>query len=377
MCLLLAAFAACDVSDRLLALAKEPEPLPPGTAPANRQTAFAHGVYLGDAETTPERVAAAISDFAALTGHSPALVKSFHNLGADLSEAGWAGRVLREVDRVGAANLVALDLSFPGSPEKQLLAAIAEGRADQAIARAARGVAAISRTVLVQPGWEMNGNWGYPWQGVENGGDAAAARAFVAAYRHIVDIFRREGASNVRWVFSPNTGNPVALGSGPGHWNWYGNYYPGDDYVDFIGVHGFNGPSVWGGPWRSFGRLMDSREMDHFLSDAAMRYGKPILIAEFASQEPAGGGSGKADWIAEAYRQMLDRPEIAGAVWFNQRKESDWRIDSSSGALAAYRAAMTQVSASSMNVELAATLPLPTNLSVRATAPAANRRVQP
>jgi endoglucanase len=303
---------------------------------------FMTGVYLGDAETRPERVERAVAEYTRAAGKHPALVKTFHDLDADLSRSGWAGQLVRNIARTGATNFMALDLNWRGAPRNGLLAAINSGQADAVIARAARNVADMGETVLIQPGWEMNGNWQYAWQGYENGANAAAARAYTDAYRRVVDIFRREGAHNVRWLFSPNTGNPIAMGSGPGHWNWYANYYPGDRYVDYVAVHGFNGPSVWGGPWRDFGALFDSGEMDRMLSDVASRFpNKPIIIGEFATEEPRGQGASKADWIRRAFADMRGRPNVVGAVWFNMNKESDWRIDTTPAALQAYREAVT------------------------------------
>ncbi|MEN8375778.1 MAG: glycosyl hydrolase, partial [Gemmatimonadota bacterium] len=318
-----------------------PTPVPDSTrASAAAAARFFTGVFLGDARSTPDDIAGAIEDFARLTGSRPGLVKTFLRLGDDFSRRGWPGRLVREVHDQGAVNFVALDLAGGGTASGGLLAAVVAGELDDEIRATARGLAGVRGAVLVELGWEMNGDWGYAWQGAANGGDHAAAERFAQAWRRIVDLFRAEGAHNVRWVFSPNTGNPV--GGAPrdeSHWNWYGNYYPGDEYVDYVGVHGFNGPSVWGGPDRSFARLFDGTEMGGMLSDLEHRFHKPIIIGEFATQE-SGDGS-KERWIESAYRQLLDNPAVVGAVWFHMDKEADWRVDSSPGALRAYRHAVT------------------------------------
>jgi hypothetical protein len=250
------------------------------------------------------------------------------------------GQVLREVSRTGATNFVALDLRWPGAPQAHLLSAIASGAADDVMRSAARGMREIGAPVLIELGWEMNGNWDYPWQGVSNGGAEQGTRAYVAAWRHIVDLFRAEGAENVRWVFSPVAGNPVAgNGVGPSHWNWYGHYYPGDEYVDYVGLHGFNGPSVWKTPFLTFADLFDAPATDRMLSDLQQRHpDKPILISEFACEETLLGD--KAAWVRDAYRSIAEHPGIVGTIWFDMRKEADWRIDSSLSALDAYRDAV-------------------------------------
>jgi hypothetical protein len=316
------------------------EQTPRSTGPTDVVRApFWSGAYLGDAETTPERVGGAIEEFAALTGKRPALVKSYHRLDADLSETGWAGRVLHAIQSSGATNFVALDIDWQGRAPGSLLDAINHGDADARIDRAARGIALVRGIVLVEAGWEMNGDWSYSWQGIANGGAGAPAR-FVAAARRVVDRFRLAGATNVRWVFNPNTGNTLgAPGAGSSHWNWYANYYPGDAYVDFVGAHGFNGPNVFRAPYHTFDDLFNGVDADHIIADMKQRYPtKPILLGEIGAEEVAGHDKGA--WVRDAYERMLRDPQIAGAVWFNMNKESDWRVDSSPSSLAGYRAAV-------------------------------------
>lgn len=299
------------------------------------------GAYLGDEDSTPERIGGAIGEFSRKVGKQPALVKTFHTLECDFSATGWCGRVLREVTAAGSTNYVALDLKWQGSPTASVLDAVLAGKADEAMARTARQLAAVRAVVLLEPAWEMNGNWSYAWQGVANGADATAPAKYAAAWRRMVEIFRREGAENVRWVFNPNAGNPLTYRpTGASHWNWYGNYYPGDDYVDFVGAHAFNGPSVWGGAYQDFATMFDGAKADYMLTDLARRYpSKPIIIGEFATEEAAGQDKGR--WITDAFARLRAHPNVVGAVWFHMKKESDWRIDSSPSALAAYRAAVS------------------------------------
>jgi len=223
---------------------------------------------------------------------------------------------------------VALDLTWGGAPSRNLLDAINSGRADRHLVAAARGMAGAG-TVLVEPGWEMNGRWGYAWQGVVNGHAEGPAK-YRRAFQRIVEIFRREGAGNVRWVFAPNVGNIVG-----GGWNHYSHYYPGDRYVDILGPHGYNSPRLWGGAWSSFQTMFDG---DRMLTELETRWpNKPIIIGEFASDE-AGGDKGR--WISDAFATMRRHRNVVGAIWFNMRKEADWRVDSSRSALDAYRAVM-------------------------------------
>jgi glycosyl hydrolase family 26 len=301
---------------------------------------FLGGVFLGDANTTPENVTAAIAEYASMSGKKPALVKTFHYLEADLSPTGWAGRILRAIAGSSATNFVALDLDWPGRATGSLLDAILRGDADTRIDRAAHSLSQVNGIVLVEPAWEMNGNWNYAWQGVANGSSTAAPAKYVTAWHRVVDRFRAAGVTNVRWVFNPNTGNPVGgSAAGSSHWNWYGHYYPGDAYVDFVGAHGYNGPTLWKTPFHSFDDLFNGADADFMLKDMKQRYpNKPIILGEIGAEETA--GRDKGEWVRQAYEQMLRDPQVVGAVWFNMNKEADWRINSSAGSLAAYRTAM-------------------------------------
>jgi endoglucanase len=348
-CAALAALAACSDSatgpDLSAVDRKQPRtpPVDTTTAPTPTPTpsrVFYAGAYLGDAVSNPQGIASAISSFGSMTGKRPALVKTFHSLNCDFTANGWCGQVLRQVATTGATNYVALDLGWTGAPTGGVLDAINAGQADARITAVAQGIRSVGSLVMLEPGWEMNGNWSFSWQGALNGGTSAAPGKYAAAWRRIVGIFRAQGATNVRWVFNPNVGNALTnTASGSTNWNWYANYYPGDTYVDYVGAHGFNGPTVWNTAWQDFGTMTDGAGADHMLSDLAARYPtKPIIIGEMATQEGTAGQ--KAQWIADAYQKMLANPRVAGAIWFNANKEADWRVESSTSSLQAFQQAM-------------------------------------
>jgi hypothetical protein len=316
------------------------EPTSGGPSGPTTRLPFLAGVFLGDAGTTPENVSSALAEYSAMAGKKPALVKTFHYLEADLSPTGWAGRIVHAIAGSGATNFLALDLDWPGRAAGSLLDAVLRGDADARLDRVARAISQVNGVVLVEPAWEMNGNWNYAWQGVANGNGLAATTKYVNSWRRVVDRFRANGVTNVRWVFNPNTGNAIAgPAAGASHWNWYANYYPGDAYVDFIGAHGYNGPTVWRTPFHTFDDLFNGADADFMLADMKARYpNKPIILGEIGAEETSGHDKGA--WVRAAYEHMLRDPQIVGAVWFNMNKEADWRINSSATSLAAYRAAM-------------------------------------
>lgn len=329
----------------------------PVFAPGGRP--FFSGVFLGDDASKAEVIEQSIREFTNMVGKRPALIKTFHAFNADFSANGWAGRLLRNVQRTGATNYIALAPAWTSEvPTDSVLAAIIGGSGDDELRRIAREVKAFGGLVLIEPGWEMNGRWGYRWQGVDNGLAATAPARYVDAWRRVVDIFVREGATNVRWVFNPNTGNPVLGGSpGPAHWNWWGHYYPGDDYVDYVGFHGFNGPSVWFHRWMPFADLFSGDQADYALPDLVRRHpNKPVLIGEFAAEKDP-EHLRRGDWIRDAYRQLIDHPKIVGGIWFHMQKETDWRVNTLQQVLEAYQEVMRDPRVSDTFVDVS--LPLP------------------
>jgi Glycosyl hydrolase family 26 len=196
---------------------------------------------------------------------------------------------------------------------------IVNGSQDAVIRARARAVRQLGRTTFIRWGWEMNGSW-FPWSGTANGKDPSA---YVGAWRRIYRIFREERATNAVWVWCPNAAdNPQES------WNHWRNYYPGDRYVDWVGIDVYN----WGSrrswsSWQSFASLVEP-----VYADYARR--KPIMIAETGSVE---AGGSKARWISEA-RASIKRvfPSIGAFVWFHTDHEEDWRANSSAVSFSAF-----------------------------------------
>jgi mannan endo-1,4-beta-mannosidase len=214
-----------------------------------------------------------------------------------------------------------LDLHQP----QYRLARIAAGRFDGYIRRYALAVKRYGGPVMLRPFHEMDGDW-YPWGGTVNGN---TPKDFVAAWRHIHDVFTRAGADNVTWVWSVNAGSvPNRRGNQPS------DYWPGGRYVDWIGISGFN----WGaarnfGGWISFDRIYSSRV------GALLRYHRPIALTEIAAPEVGGN---KAAWIASSFARLSHYPRIRALVWYDKRDSrlEDWRIQSSRAARAAFARAV-------------------------------------
>jgi beta-mannanase len=200
----------------------------------------------------------------------------------------------------------------------------------------ARDAAAFGKPVLIRFLHEFNGNW-YIWGGFKNGAAAGGPEKVKAVWRYVVDRFRAVGATNVKWLWCPH-GPTVDVPTDA--WNDVENYYPGDDYVDWFGMDGYNWypKDPWGGvrPYQDFDTAFRPL-YDRLVAMAS----KPISISEMGSGEFTYGQINKADWIAETFTRMKSHPAIRLFSWFNVNKELDWRVNSSPAALAAFRSMMS------------------------------------
>jgi beta-mannanase len=204
-------------------------------------------------------------------------------------------------------------------------AAVLSGKYDAYILKWARAIKNWGKSIFLRPMHEMNGNW-YPWCVNHNGNTYVS---FIAVWKYLVDKFNAVGAYNVTWVWCP--GN-VSLPSS----NSIKRCYPGDEYVDWLGVDGYNfGTSqAWGSKWESFREMFKS-----VYNEITGLSRKPLMIGEFASSEIGGN---KANWISDALGSQLKNnyKRIKAVVWFNIDKETDWRIESSPEAQNAYKKAI-------------------------------------
>ncbi len=201
-----------------------------------------------------------------------------------------------------------------GDEQRINLKNIIAGEWDSHIREFAKDVKSFDHPIFIRCAHEFNIE-GYPWGLVKNNRDP---QEYIQAYRHIVDIFRTVGARNVIWVWSPmNYSYPDAS------WNDFIKAYPGNDYVDWIGIDGYN----WGSTqswsrWQSFEDLF--RESVLRVSGAFPD--KPIMIAEFGS---ASAGGDKAEFFRRMPGYLKSSLKSVRAItYFDLNKEADWRIDS-------------------------------------------------
>ena len=188
-------------------------------------------------------------------------------------------------------------------PYDTTVASIASGQSDAYITRFADAVRALNLPVAISFGHEMNGNW-YPW-----GTGQTTPSAFVAAWRHIHNLFIQAGASNVIWVWNPNIINPVPQVQLQPYW-------PGAAYVDWVGITGYfptSGPETFAS---LYGPTM--AEIKRFTT-------KPVLIAETSVET----GPSDIQALHSLVVGVKRHPRVLGFIWFDFNKDGvDWQVES-------------------------------------------------
>ena len=202
------------------------------------------------------------------------------------------------------------------------LQAISEGTQDAVIDAWATKAKNFSGEILYRPWWEMNGTW-YAW---------GRSQYYVAAWRRLYSRVKAI-ASNVKFIWCPNTIWDAASDPGP--------QFPGEWYVDWVGMDGYNAGPLKNTSWKTPAQVFDAT-YNRLLELAST---KPIIICETASTEQgAPAGSSKAAWITDFLGTWLpSHPHVAAMVYFNwpipeSGHTADWPIESSSSAQAAFKA---------------------------------------
>jgi hypothetical protein len=203
------------------------------------------------------------------------------------------------------------------------LSDIISGTYDSYIRKFAEAAKAWGHPFFLRFNWEMNGNW-FAWMEGVNGNKAGES---VTAWRHVHDIFTSVGATNATWVWCPNVDPENQMKN-------LSSLYPGDAYVDWTGLDGYN----WGtnptrpDRWRSFDQLYSStyKKITETIAPS-----KPMMVSEVGSTEY--GGS-KANWIKEMLNTVpINYPKIRGLLWFEKYDDGmDWPIETSAGATSAF-----------------------------------------
>jgi Glycosyl hydrolase family 26 len=267
----------------------------------------AHAVrYLGVYQPDAPGSYADLNQFAHAIGTQPNLV-SYYSQWGEPFQTSFAATAAAH----GATTLVQID------PKNVSLQSIANRRYDAYLSSYAAAVKAFGGKVVLSFGHEMNGNW-YSWANHHT-----SAAVFVAAWRHIVTVFRAAGAENVTWLWTVNivdtTDNHVP---NPNAW------WPGKSYVNWVGIDGY-----YYSPSQDFAQVFGPTVVD-----VRALTGDPILIAETGASLAAGRAAKITDMFSgiQAYG-------LLGFVWFDANSINastgealEWRL-SSAAALGTFR----------------------------------------
>ncbi len=226
--------------------------------------------------------------------------------------------------------------------------AIIKGTFDEPLRQWAREAKGTNYPIMIEFGPEVNGDW-FPWNGKWHGGGTKnrygdpnhpdGPERFRDAYRHLIDIFRSEGAMNITWVLHVD-----AARSPHAEWNDVKYYYPGDEYIDWIGISVF-GRQLPQNNWIFFPIILKN-----FIQQVEVTTrNKPYMISEYGVIEDSADPTRKAKWIKQAF-QSISRglfPNVRGMTYWNSpgwlsNGRASFKIDSSIEAREAYRTEISQ-----------------------------------
>lgn len=251
-------------------------------------------------------------------------IVSFYVAWGDKPEQQFPVRLVETVDRMGSVPMVTWEpwvvdfdegrrTNLPPRAEREYasLAAIARGDYDFYVVPWAAAAARYGKPMFLRFAHEMNDPYRYPW-GPQNGNRPAD---FIAAWKHVHQIFQKMSANNVLWVWSPHISMP-----------WFEYYYPGPEWVDWVGFGVLNYGSVatWS-RWWSFHQIVEKAY------PALLALQKPLVICEFGTLSYGGD---VLEWYKQAFYH-LDHTygRVRGVVFFNQTKDTtmsafplDWSV---------------------------------------------------
>jgi mannan endo-1,4-beta-mannosidase len=278
---------------------------PAAAAPIRVKLPATPSSYLGVYESGVPGSYTPVETFARAVGRQPDLALYFSSWG-DPFQTRFAGQAHAR----GAVPFVQME------PWTISMTAVAAGRSDAYLRSYARAVAAYRYPVLLGFGHEMNGNW-YPW-----GWTHVSPALWVAAWRHVVTVFRSEGARNATWIW---TANLEGSGDGP-----LPAYWPGKRYVDWVGITGylyFRQDTFTG----AYGPTIEAvRRFTH----------RPILISETAVGQVAGQPAKIPGLFS-----LVHTHHLLGFVWFDEAQHDgvyhqDWRLEGHPAAVRVFRRAL-------------------------------------
>ncbi len=257
----------------------------------------------------------------------------------------------REIHEIYEQGIVPFVRLMPRSSEEQFvvekkfsLENIINGKFDTDLKSWAKEAKEDNIPLLLDFAVEPNGDW-FSWSGFYNGkgtkdgyGDLNyydGPERYRDAYKHIINIFKEEDVKNITWFFH------VDIYSNPNEdWNSPKYYYPGDDYIDWIGVSVYGPQNTGEDYWETFSEILKNR----YKSILDISTQKPFALLEFGVTDASPYGE-KAEWLKDAFETVLNGRYIkfdAISYWNENWEEENGskafiRIDSSKANLDMFR----------------------------------------
>jgi hypothetical protein len=190
---------------------------------------------------------------------------------------------------------------FNGKNNTGLVYDILNGTYDEFLTKYAKDIKAFGHPVLFRLNNEMNGDW-VPYSSYHFSKDTDI---YVELWKYFHTLFRQNGVDNVLWVWNPNH-----LSKPDFAWNHALLYYPGDDYVDIIGMTAYNTGTYYSGEeWTSFDQLYAP-----LYAEYSEWFPQPLMITEFGSSSIGGD---KTAWVNKMFKDIRKYPKIKAAVWWS------------------------------------------------------------
>jgi len=261
--------------------------------------------YLGVFEPGAPPGFGAITSFTQAAGRQPNLLGYY---------SGWAGTFDESFATMLYQHKIIPFVQI--DPTDASVAAIAAGTYDTWLRTYADSVADFGHAVVIGFGHEMNATW-YTW-----GYHHVPPSTFVAAWRHMVTVFRGEGAGNVTWLWTLQADQS---GTGP-----VTSWWPGAQYVTWVGIDGY-----YMRPSDTFASVFGPT-----IDQVRAFTGKPILLSETA----VGPAAGQFVKIQNLFQGMATYKTL-GLVWFDKAQHGsiehqDWRIEDNQLAQLSFRLAV-------------------------------------
>jgi len=292
-----------------------------GTGGSSAQESCYNGAFAGGTGSLSNAIT-----FETNSGKGLSIINFFKNWDDNTGTLDFPTATMNGIRAHGSMPLLSWQPTGSGPDSDYKLSKIINGDFDTFINEWSLDAKAWGHPFFLRFAHEMNGSW-YPWCEGVNGNTTGQ---YAAMWRHVRDIFTKNGVNNVTWVWCVNTNYS---GSRP-----IPGLYPGDNYVDWTSLDTYNRiTNNWGS--------IAVRSQDTFDDLLAIAPGKPVMIAEVGCHEArpdeAAQGYSKGGWYKDAMKNYIkySMPRMKAWVYFNGNNPdgNDWRITTNPETLDAYK----------------------------------------